>query len=504
MGFAGSIQPYRGRLSITRKVDSLYTISLHSTITGQSRRFQPVKKRVLVLAVICSLGFWGADSPVRGRIVDNEISRQASGFVLPILKRDSLLNGLDLIVLEQRGTGSVAVRLRINSGGLFDLATKGGLADLTAGMLLKGGGGLTESDIQEIVEESGLRVSITAGWDSTDVTVSGPADRLDTIFDLIGRLVITPAFDQKELASLKASRIAAFKSEALENGLVVERKALEAVYGSHPYGRPLRGAEESIGRISRADLSYYHGRFYIANNSDLIVTGDATAEEVTRLARARLGAWKKGDKVPATFRPPDALQSRRLMMIDRKEGVEAHVTIAHTGISRRASDYFAATVMGEILAESVSKLEGSGAGKAVATRIDARYLPGPIVINLRAAPEEVVAKIEGVIAAMSSLQSAPAAPDQVEAAKGRVINTISERLRSTDAAADVILDIELYGLGRDYLVTFLDRVKAIAPTDVMKAAQSYLKPAALVIVVAGPAERIETSLKRLGAVTALP
>jgi zinc protease len=460
-----------------------------------------VNKRVVVLAILSSLVLSSASRGVEGRDWKEGISPQTSGFVLPILKRDSLLNGLHLIVLEHKGTGSVTARLRVNSGGLFDLANKGGLSDMTAGMILRGGGGLTAINLQSLVEQTGLKINITAGWDSTDLTVSGPADALDTIFELLGQLIIKPTFDQKELDSLKAARIEAIKAEGLDDAQTVRKKALESVFGSHPYGRPLRGTPESIAQISRADLTYFHGRFYVANNSELIITGDATPEAVTRLARARLGAWKKGERVPATFRPPDPLHTRKVIIHDRP-GPVSYASLAQVGVSRRASDFFAAAVMSELLAQMWSKLSGGGA--TVESRLDARYLTGPLTVDIKGSPSEIVDKIEGVITLMTSLQTSEAALDQVEAAKARVINAFAERLRSSDGAADVVLDIELYGLGRDYLVNFVDRVNAVAPSDVRRAAQTYLKPQALAVAVAGPASQLEPSLKRLGTVTAMP
>jgi zinc protease len=283
---------------------------------------------------------------------------------------------------------------------------------------------------------------------------------------------------------------------------MVRRKALEAVFGSHPYGRPLRGTVESLEKISRPDITYFHERFYIANNAELIVTGDAAAEAVTQLARSRLGAWKKGNKVPATFRPPEPAQTRRLMLNDRPGAGEAHATVAHVGIGRRASDYFAAMIMAEILSESSAKLGGGSV--TVETVVEPRYLPGPLMINLKGPPGEIVDKVEGVLGIMTDLQTRQAMLDQIEAAKGRIINEFAGRLRSADGTTGIVLDIELYGLGKDYLVNFVDRVKAVAPGDVLRAAQTYLKPSTSVVVVAGPASQLEASLKRLGAVTALP
>src|ERR1700720_982501 len=89
-------------------------------------------KRV-VLAIVTGLGCFSFYANGLA-LANSETHSQTSPFVLPIVKRDSLLNGLQLVTIEQPGTGAVSTHLRINSGAMFDLAGKGGLADLTAGM----------------------------------------------------------------------------------------------------------------------------------------------------------------------------------------------------------------------------------------------------------------------------------------------------------------------------------------------------------------------------------
>ncbi|MCI0487644.1 MAG: insulinase family protein [Blastocatellia bacterium] len=425
---------------------------------------------------------------------------QTAGTVLPIVKRDSLLNGLRLIVIEQKGTGSVSAGLRINSGALFDLAGKGGLADITAGMLLRGGGGLDAESLRNTVEDAGLTVNITVGWDSTDIVLSGPSSALDTIFDLLSRLLINPKFDSKELEALKAARIAALKEEEKGDAEIARRKALEAVFGTHPFGRPARGTAETISRIKREDLTYYHGRFYLANNAELVITGDVTADQITRLGRTLLGAWKKGETVPATFRPPAPLMAGRSIILDRPDAMRARAAIAQIGISRRADDYFATAVMGELLAGVNSQI----ASATIKTGMDPRILPGSLLIEIESSPDDLAGAIEAVIAAMSELQTRSPALDRVEAAKSKIISGFQERLRTNEGAADAILDVELYGLGRDYMLNFVDRVNAVTPSDVQQAAKDHLKPQALAVVVAGPSSKLESALKKNGPVTVMP
>jgi len=425
---------------------------------------------------------------------------QSSPFVLPIVKRDSLLNGLHLITLEQHGTGNVAAHLRINSGGLFDLAGKGGLAEMTVAMLPKGCTGLTAKNVAETVEQSGLSVGLSAGWDSTDIVMSGPVDSLETIFDLMGRLLMTPSFDQKEFEALKAARLAELTSVDKDDSILVKRKAVEAVFGSHPFGRLSQGSAESIGQITRQDLIYFHTRYYLANNSELAVTGEVTADQVTRLARTKLGAWKKGDKIPPTFKSNEPPASRKIIVLDRSDSEKAIATVAQIGLSRRAEDYFAAMIMTDLLGQQLTKAAAAHAGTSIQTELEARFLAGPMILNIKSTADDLPANIDSVLDAMTAIQSAQPASDLVEAAKGRLIASLAERLKTPAGTAAAILDIETFGLGRDYMITYADRVNAVAPSDIQRAAQSYLKPKSVTVVIAGPASKLEAPMKKIGTV----
>lgn len=405
--------------------------------------------------------------------------------------------------MQQQGTGTVTARLRINSGAMFDLAGKGGMAGLTAEMALKGGMGLTAKNVLETTEQFGLTLTASARWDMTEFAISGPADSLDSIFDLFNRLVVNPSFDQKEFDALKAQRIATAKSQQFDDAESVKKKGIETVFGSHPFGRPAHGTAESLAQIKRDDLTYFHKRFYLANNAALMVTGDASAEQVTQLARSRLGSWKKGEVVPATFRPPDAPVASKLFIIDRPDATTSRAVLAQIGPSRRADDYFAAVIMAEVLSQANVKLATGEAGATVETELDPRSLPGPMLIKIKAATDDLSGIIQASLDQMTRLQSSQPAIEQVEAAKARLISQVSEQLKTTDGVADFMLDIETYRLGRDYLINFAERVNAVTPGDVQRAAQTYLKPQTAVTVIAGPAGKLEPAMKKLGVVTVL-
>jgi zinc protease len=418
--------------------------------------------------------------------------------MLPIVKRDSLLNGLQIIILEQPGSGRVSTHLRIGSGAMYDLAGKGGLANVTSKMLLRGSSGLAPAGLANLTEETGLSVEITTGWDSTDLKVSGPASELETILDLIGRLVISPTFDQKELDSFKSSLISELKEASPRDKETVRQAAIQSIYGSHPYGRPLQGTAESLTAKTRPDLTYYHNRFYLANVSQLVIAGDATLDQVTKLARSKLGPWKKGDRVPATFRPPEPVGSRRLLLINRSDTEMGTAAIAQIGYSRRAADYYAAAVLTELLRETAK-----APGATVEIEANPRVLAGPLVINVSSPQDRIAAVVEAILDEVGRIQGGSIPPEKVEAAKARLVSQMAERLHDKDETAEVILEIELYELGRDYLLNFATRVNAVTTADLQKAAQAYLKPQSVAIAVAATEEKVKESLKKLGPVSVM-
>ena len=424
---------------------------------------------------------------------------QTGAPVLPVLKRDFLLNGLQLVLNEQPEPGGLTARLRIDSGAAFDRTGKGGLADITAGMLLKGGGGMDAKSVSDMVRGTGLSIKVSVDWDSTNITLTGPNDSLESMFDLIARVVVSPTFDQKELAALKTERVAAIAAEGNENA-AARRKALEALYGPHTYGHPVQGTAESISQISRDDVVSYHTRFYLANNAVVVVTGDVKAEELTRLARIKLGSWKKGDKVPATFQPPTPLSSRRVVLIDRSSQ-NAHAVLAQLGASRRDKDYIGVLVMMEVFRAAAAGRAGLVPGTVVKAGLDARFLTGPLWVEVTTSPPALGQTIESLLAAMSGLKGALPALEQVEGAKARLIASFSQRLTTVDGTSEVILDIETFGLGRDYLMNFVPRVSAITPGDVQHAAQAHLNLQALAIAASGPAGVCEEGLKKVGTLT---
>ena len=95
-------------------------------------------------------------------------------------------------------------------------------------------------------------------------------------------------------------------------GVVFDR----LVYGFHPYGRPQAGTEESLTRISRADLVAFHEAYFAPNASILAIVGDLTADEAFDGATRVFGDWARRE-IPDLELPEPPPPTRRVVVIDK-------------------------------------------------------------------------------------------------------------------------------------------------------------------------------------------
>jgi len=84
------------------------------------------------------------------------------------------------------------------------------------------------------------------------------------------------------------------------------------------------------------------------------------------------------------------------------------------------------------------------------------------------------------------LISEPVSDDDIADNQSYFIGRLPLRLESNEGIASHIHSMESYQLGLDYLADYKEKIYRITKEDMLEAAQNYLKPAEMVIAVAGP------------------
>jgi len=65
--------------------------------------------------------------------------------------------------------------------------------------------------------------------------------------------------------------------------IVASKAFAEAVFGKHPYGRPVEGTEKSLDRITGKTFAAFHKEYYLPDNTIMTVVGDISKDELKSL-----------------------------------------------------------------------------------------------------------------------------------------------------------------------------------------------------------------------------
>jgi zinc protease len=112
--------------------------------------------------------------------------------------------------------------------------------------------------------------------------------------------------------------------------------------------------------------------------------------------------------------------------------------------------------------------------------------PGPWMVSAGVNPVNVDRTVSSMRDEIRRLQDDPVPADELADNKSYLIGTVPIQLETNDGVAENLMNIELYGLGLDYLQRYPEMIAAITAEEVQAAARKYLSPDHYALAVAGP------------------
>ena len=248
------------------------------------------------------------------------------------------------------GVRSVALGFWIGAGSRDEPNARAGVSHFIEHLLFKGSSRYTAQDIAEIFDELGGELNAATSRETTMVYARVPDTSLATALDVMADMVYRPT-----LADVDSERDVVLEEIAMVEDTphdLVHDIAAEAVFGSHPLGRPVIGRADVISSVSRRALASYHRRAYAGERIVVAAAGSIRHDQLVSLVEERRnGAGEHGNLPP---RRPVRELVRQEARFQRKDTEQYHVCVSAPGISRTDERRFAASLLDAILGGSAS------------------------------------------------------------------------------------------------------------------------------------------------------
>lgn len=401
----------------------------------------------------------------------------------------------------------VAVRLILRSGSTDDPPGKDGLADFTIRLMRRGTEKLTADAINEEVEFVGASLGMGSAEDSISFGTTTPSEHFEAMLSVLGQIVREPSFPEAELETARSRTLAQLANDLDDPGTVADRAFLRALWGDHPYGHEIGGAEKSVKGFTRDDVVSFHREHLGPRIATLIVVGDVDPKRVFRAAERAFAGWRGGPEL--TQVPPAgpvAAGAGQVIVVDKPEQTQAQVRLGGMGFAKGAVDLFPARVMNMALGEGfTSRLVNEirvnrGLSYGVGSHFDTLRAGGTFSISTFTKTASTKEIIDVALAETEKVRKRGITASELARAQTYLAGLFPLRLETNEALAGARAEILLYDLGEDWVERYRERVHAVTLAQARQVAGRYLFAEKPAIVVVGNAAQIKKQVGRFGEV----
>jgi predicted Zn-dependent peptidase len=421
---------------------------------------------------------------------------------LPQLSTKRLMNDLQVSVATTPSLGdSMAIGLVLRYGASFDplYADKGGLASLLSKMFMKATIDMSSKDIQDELAFLGATIEISCDWDSFRFLLRGQSSKLERSLLLVYRIVGEAQFNDSDFAAVKQSVIQSLQNPP-DPRMRIHSQLESVLFKGTTYGRSIQGTPQSVSKITVGDIRLFYQKYFSPSEASLIVVGNVAPSLVLQRVARIWGVWVRNDDVPFTFASPRQAAGRKILVEDDPSSPAAQFILGNLFPRREDPAYINAVLAAAVLQERLTKVLPTS---LLTVGSDGRRLVSLFFIQGQAAADQVVDQIGKIEQAAEEIKSSPVPNDELSAAQKRLIDEFNRDLGTTDGICNIMLDSELYHLGSNYAVGYPDMIRRCDATALKQAANDYIFPGGMILLLRGPAAILKPALEPLGAVQAL-
>jgi len=386
--------------------------------------------------------------------------------------------GVPVLVRRKSGTPLANIGVFTVGGAIEDEPEQAGLTLLSARTMLKGTTTRTAAQIAEDSEMLGGTISASAGSDSFGFSLSIPTLRLAEALELLGDVVQRPtipvdAFEVERTVAL--SNVAMLRDDMYRYPM---RLASAAAFGSHPYGIPPIGTEESLRAISADQAREWHKTRVLESAVAIGIVADVDPKEAADLV-AREFAALKPKKAPRVGKPrwPKSVK----IAAESRDKAQTAIALGFPAPARTEEARFAASLIATVASGLGGRFfdelrDRQSLAYTVQASVSEKRLAGIFLSYIATSPEKEGVARAGLLAEFAKLREVPVSADELTRAKEFVVGAHAISRESGGVLLGEMLDAWMFGEGLQEILEHDTRVRAVTADQMRDAARKYFDP----------------------------
>jgi zinc protease len=396
-----------------------------------------------------------------------------------------LKNGLEVIVLEDHSVPLVTIEIAVKNGAFTEPPEFNGLSHLYEHMFFKANAVIPSQEAYlERIRELGIVFNGTTSDERVNYFFTMPSTNLEPGMVFMRDAITTPKFDEEEFK--KEIQVVLGEVDRNESnpyywlGQAVDK----LVWYAHPTRKDSLGDRPTIATATIAKMKTMQQRYYVPNNSALLVAGDVDPQQVFAMAEKLYAGWKPSKKDPHVQYPvpehPPLKQVSAVVVARPDVRIPFIQWVWHgPGVVKDPRATHAADVLSYILGQPTSKfhkaLVDSGVTLGASLGYYTQKYTGPISASAQVRPDKIKDAVRALLLEIDKLAQPDYFTDeQLKSAKAILaIQAIYEQEKSSALIHTVSFWWATASL--DYYKNYVEDLNRVTREDIIKFVRDYIQ-----------------------------
>lgn len=384
--------------------------------------------------------------------------------------------GIEAWMVEDYTVPIITIGFAFDGGAAQDPDEKLGRATLMSSLFDEGAGDLDSDAFQTRQDEVGLEMGFSANFDAFSGYARMVADERESAVELLALAVNQPRFDQSAIDRMRAQMMAGLVSRSQDPNYAAGRLWNEALFGTHPYGRPTEGTQETLPAITADDLRILHKAIFARDTLKIGIVGALDEDQAGAMIDAIFGTLPAAAEIAQI---DEATMSFGENLAVDYPLPQTFINLAYPGVRETNPDFFPAYLMTEILAGSnllselnVEVREKRGLSYGVSGGLVNLDHADALTISTATRPDQAAEAIAVIRETLARMAENGPDPDELERTKRYLIGAYPiNQLRSSVSIASAMVSQQLRGLPVDYVDQRRQMIEAVTAEEVQAVAQ---------------------------------
>ncbi|MBQ7607698.1 MAG: insulinase family protein [Desulfovibrionaceae bacterium] len=387
----------------------------------------------------------------------------------------TLPNKCSLILIPDTHAPYLSISMARPGGNALLAPSKQGLAHLVGALLTDGCGDMSAQEMEAYLSSRAISMDVTPGRQVFSITLNGPSRFAFDMYSLLTSALVSPRFEQQEIAREVHFMKAALRERADQPMSYLFTKIQALLYPDHPYGFDELGSDAILDSLTREDVQ----KFWKEQSAQpwvITVAGSFNREATLSFAQklAQMQPEASFSLMPPVFGKQKELS---LSLPGRNQ---AHLVTIFPTVPITHPDAPALLVLSRVLSGQSGLLFSSmrdkeGLGYTVTAFMRSLPQSGSFFFYIGTVPEKIKQAREGFLRVIDDITTNERPQHELDAAVNRLLGEYirsnqSLRARSGEASQNAIL-----GMPLDFRLKLIEKAKQVTPATLKAVAQKYCK-----------------------------